>query len=212
MRKTLVGIAIGAVATILAVFLWPGGSSGRSAHPARHVAASGNPNLVGIKVHGKWTIDVRKPDGRLLARRHFENALEGGASAALAGYLARANTVGPWLVALGTDSGSGGPCPGGPCFVVEPGEDVGESAEDTIHTLTVSVHGDALRLEGSLTAAVTDQINQVNTLSHWCAGTVAPSSCTGFVDGATFTGRTLDAPIAVEAGQQVLVKVDISFS
>ena len=29
----------------------------------------------GIKVHGHWTIEVRGPDGRLVERRQFENAL-----------------------------------------------------------------------------------------------------------------------------------------
>jgi hypothetical protein len=57
----------------------------------------------GIKVHGHWTIEVRNPDGALVAHREFENSLQGGPGGRanfLSSVLSRQNTVGNWIIFL----------------------------------------------------------------------------------------------------------------
>ncbi len=55
----------------------------------------------GIKVHGHWTIEVREPDGTLVSRTEFENALapdmgQGSGAQFLTRLLSRDAAVGKW--------------------------------------------------------------------------------------------------------------------
>ena len=47
-------------------------------------AVTGSEASEGIAVHGRWTIEVRDPDGGLVERREFDNALTRAGAAALA--------------------------------------------------------------------------------------------------------------------------------
>ena len=67
-------------------------------------AAPGGGSTEGIKVHGHWTIEVRDPDGSLVSRTEFDNALSGGTSR-LPKVLARVYTIGLWGVKLGDING-----------------------------------------------------------------------------------------------------------
>src|SRR5208282_658242 len=88
----------------------------------------------GITVHGHWTIEVRNPDGKVVTRREFENALQPGGYAAL-GALIVANSssaglfIGLDMKAAFIDRGGYGPgeteevarvddyrTVGGPCY------------------------------------------------------------------------------------------------
>ncbi len=167
----------------------------------------------GITVHGHWTIEVRDPDGTLVSRHDFDNALIGGAS--LARVLARDATVGLWRVFL--NSLPGGLClPEGTagsagCLIVEgsyPFSDPGH----IFKTLTLSANGSALTLSGTATAARNDVIASVHTLYDECPATTAPATTCVSGTGVTFTRTTAVLSIPVAAGQQILVTVALTFS
>ena len=64
----------------------------------------------GIQVHGRWTIEVREPDGTLVTRREFDNALGGFTPRELAKILGRVSSVGLWQIDLHDDFGGNNPC------------------------------------------------------------------------------------------------------
>jgi hypothetical protein len=173
----------------------------------------------GLRVHGHWTIEVRNPDGTLVERREFENALviPSGANL-LANVMGRARSIGGWRInVVGgvqlCENPAGGSATS--CEIVESTDALISNA--AFPTLTVSVSGatpaEAV-LNGSLVAQRTGDISQVRTFDLYCAGSTSPAACPGgAVTGADLvTSTTLAAPIPVTAGQQVQVRVLISFS
>src|SRR5688572_27219292 len=52
----------------------------------------------GIKVRGQWAIEVKTPDGALVKRVEFDNALVFDGQTRLANYLGRTRTPGRWSV------------------------------------------------------------------------------------------------------------------
>lgn len=78
----------------------------KAAPQAKQVAATKPPAKglnTGITVHGWWKIDVRNPDGKLVAHREFENGLFGGngdGASLLTSLLARQFVLGGWTVEL----------------------------------------------------------------------------------------------------------------
>lgn len=59
----------------------------------------------GIKVHGHWVIEVRKPDGKLISHTEFENSLFNPEATGLPTvFLGRTYTVGEWGILLGDSS------------------------------------------------------------------------------------------------------------
>jgi len=173
----------------------------------------------GLRVHGRWTIEVRNPDGTLVERRDFENALVIPAGAThLANILGRARTVGGWRInTVGSAQICEHPAGGSPtsCEIVESTDALVSNA--AFPTLTVTVSGAVpaeMVLNGSLVAQLTGDISQVRTFNLYCANTTSPSACpAGSAAGAGMvTSTSLGTPIAVTAGQQVQVRVVISFS
>jgi hypothetical protein len=179
-----------------------------------------------IKVHGHWVIDVRNPDGTPAARREFDNALTESGKFLLTQMLLRAYTAGPWLVALGSVTGSG-PCAGpgsgliGPfasadCFAA-PQSLAGPASLPTsaFPTLTIAVGGatnSQLILAGHITANTSGQIDRVGTWRAFCAGAaVAPADCQQIGTLSLFSAHALSAAIPVLAGQIVQVTVTFSF-
>ena len=77
----------------------------------------------GIKVHGDWVVEVHEPDGTLVSRQAFRNALEVGDKGdyALALALARRLTLVGWFVQLASGAHAlQGPCSSGTrCHLVE---------------------------------------------------------------------------------------------
>jgi hypothetical protein len=73
----------------------PGASAGQSAAKGQHE---------GIVVYGRWIIEVKNPDGKVVQHREFENSLTGvnGAegSSLLAGLLSGVLTTGGWTIAV----------------------------------------------------------------------------------------------------------------
>jgi hypothetical protein len=186
----------------------------------------------GIKVHGHWAIDVRKPDGTLVSHREFENALTAYGGFLLGLILARDQTQpGPWDVQL-----IGSACHaresrfGTNCVI---GEALNRDAD--FETLQVfgtggSSGGGGLILQGTAQATQDGTITGVGTFSEGqcgnnvtpfdCIHGVTPSGFQGLHNGnyAPLTSATLvdalgqPAPLSVAAHQLIQVKVTISFS
>jgi hypothetical protein len=192
----------------------------------------GNANATGIKVHGHWTIDVRKADGTLVSHHEFENALTSTGGLGLAQLLARAYTAGGWGILL-----DGGVCQGqligGVCIIQEPSAPAGGGQDSSDLSVSVPAAGQAnaglLVLKGSVTAQLAGQITTVRTRQSSCLpnasqtlGELTVSQCAaiaymGIIQGNPHifdvTAHTITpSPIAVDAGQFIQVTVVISFT
>jgi hypothetical protein len=173
----------------------------------------------GVQVHGHWTIEVREPDGTLVQRREFENAITSNGQLTLARILSRSYVFGNWRINFGGNAGFN--CNSYPC-------DIGESTDaDTttgvVKNLTVTENSDGITLSGSNTVSVNDDITNVRTLTAICSATgtyPSPVDCitAPFGDGDTgsllgiFTDTSLSPVIPVLSGQVVQVTVILSFS
>jgi hypothetical protein len=108
-----------ALATLGALVLALAGSSRAQAQStaaktarARQSAPKGQQE--GIKVHGHWTIEVRKPDGKLVTHREFENSLapigqNNGGAQTIEGMLGGAFTPQAFQIVLNGTSASQSP-------------------------------------------------------------------------------------------------------
>jgi len=179
----------------------------------------------GIKVHGHWTIDIKKADGTLVSHNEFENALAGTGNTGLGMVLARAGTMGGWGVLL-----DGGVCLGPLtplCVIQEASAPQPPAADWDSNDLIVLVpppgqaNGGLLVLKGTVKTSIAGQITAVRTRLSTCnpvTDTVSevncPASARMVLSTNVFdvTSRTLTTPIAVDAGQFVQVTVVLSFS
>ena len=190
--------------------------------------AGGGP-VEGIKVHGDWTIEVRDPDGSLVSRHEFSNALTTPGAILLSKLLARESTAGFWRVGLLSFLDSGPPClsslsEGVPCVITEITSPF--TADNIFTTLTVAaptsgpnvnkfvLTGTADAQRGSANTPST--VTVVNTQLYLCANTVTPVDCASSANVGllAFTQTFLDTPdiVSVVTGQQIAVTVVISFS
>jgi hypothetical protein len=172
----------------------------------------------GIKVHGHWVIEVRNPDGKLVARREFENSLAPGGQNFLATFLSRQYSVGAWEIWLISSDNtknvctfSGNPVP---CQINEPnsGEAPGCTGGPTSCFATLQVTpppsgGWTFSLSGSAVAAVAGVIDTVQTYQNACTSATSPSACgtepaLNPVAGPSgqFSGTTLLAPGSGQCG------------
>jgi hypothetical protein len=179
----------------------------------------------GIKVHGHWTIDVKKADGTLVSHNEFENALAGTGNTGLGMVLSRTETMGGWGILL-----DGGVCQGPLtplCVIQEASAPQPPNADWDSNDLIVWVpplgqaNGGLLVLKGTVKTSLAGQITAVRTRLSTCnpvTDTVSEVNCPASarmvlstnVFDVTSTGLT--TPIAVDAGQFVQVTVVLSFS
>jgi hypothetical protein len=217
-----ISVAIGlASGTAIALMLLVGLARGSGSENDASSSAAGTTNSSadsagsglqeGIQVHGDWVIEVRNPDGSLADRREFENALTGSGSEYLDRILWRDATVGEWAVAALHPSA---PCPLGGCAMTEVGgtKNWGFDPQQTFATLVRStqVNPNQFILTGNFDAVQNGSIAEVHTLL--CISTPPNLNAGACNNYSTFTATTLQAPVNVDAGQQVLVTVRISFS
>lgn len=185
----------------------------------------GEPNKDGIKIHGHWTIDVKKADGTLVSHNEFENALTGTGATGLGQVLSRELTMGGWGILL-----DGGVCQGpfNPvCVIQEASAPQPPNADWDNNDLAVLVpplgqaNAGFLVLKGSVKAALAGQITAVRTRLSTCVTINAPVTEPLCSSGARMvtspnvfdvTSRTLTTPISVDAGQFIQVTVVLSFS
>ena len=195
-----------------------------SAHAVSSVASGPGPSAVGpmgsIGVHGHWEIEVRNPDGSLVTRREFDNALFDHGANILPLLLSGAVVPAPWIVFF---YGAPTPCfpyPGDnqKCFILEGRLPVPASTNGISKNLVVTT--DPLKLSGSITVPLAGSITTVQTSLDICSGS-PPASCLGgatvairnnlATSSAWFTGTNI-APINVLAGQLVTFTITFTFS
>ncbi len=177
----------------------------------------------GIKVHGHWTIVIHDPKGGVVSRHEFENSyFSNGAKSILNELLARKMTPGFWLIGLrGSTSnwcvtvkppGNTSPF----CAITEPnyaGYDKFADAKTLTTTLSAPIENKFV-LSGTITAQVAGSIDSVQTWLTPCPATNAPSTpCDAQVADGYYLFTTANiTPVNFQAGQQILVNVEISFS
>jgi hypothetical protein len=168
----------------------------------------------GIKVHGDWTIEIRNPDGSLVSRHEFENALTDAGPFALSYILGRRIVDIRWEIFLGApNTAEGGLCDNGfaptRCRITEPDShpspEVFRNLELVFPPFPPIPFDGTLKLVGSATAAHAGSIPAVMTLIQ-----------ANLVDfgwsGISFTRKDLASPIPVAEGQIIQVSVLFSFS
>lgn len=185
----------------------------------------------GVKVHGRWTIDIREPNGTLVTHREFDNALMDNSRYILASILRGDYTHGEWQIVLegaGSIPGELSPATsacsidGVPyfCLLVEPTHAEQYSEQPSwisrnLSTLPPTQAG--LILKGSITAARDGLIGKVRTVQTLCNGDMRATECKGnnpnawIVGADTFTSVVLAQPQSVVAGQIIQVTVVLSF-
>jgi len=177
------------------------------AQPARALAAARGADQ-GIKVHGDWIIEIKSPDGKVLQRHEFANAVSGGGPNALANLLARNLVVSLWRVAAySTNANLCNNSTYSFCYIEEPASLA--SGGSVVKTLTVAVVNRALVLSGTFTATSDTPIYMVGTSFSYCPS--SSPACSG-PSVTAFTEKMLDSPISVLSGQLVAITVRISFS
>ncbi len=169
----------------------------------------------GIQVHGHWKIEILQSDGTLVSSYEFDNAFNGASD--LMSVLKRDQSPGIWSVMLQGTGVSPGACDdsGTPvsCVVTEPSNP--NAGSNLFKNLTVT-NSAGFVLSGSATAAYAATVTDVWTHVGYCAGSVAPASCTdamtSFAAGSSFTLAALGTSQPVAVGQIIQVTVTISFS
>jgi hypothetical protein len=177
----------------------------------------------GIAVHGDWVVEVYDADGTLAGRAEFSNHLENRHP--LYKVLSGAGSPGPWRI--GVDTLEDGACdPPTGCDVVEP--EYPDSASFASADLELDRTFKEMTLTGSVVFDNDGTISRIATGMLVCRGTVAPRDCAlqpasaydlEWVTAKEFvysaTGGDADGGghgITVEAGQQVLIEITITFS
>ena len=163
----------------------------------------------GVQVHGHWVIEVRDPDGTLVSRTEFDNALVANGKTVLAKVLSRERLVGEWTISLTNSTTlSLNPCETlsatpAACKIKESG-----SASTTVFpTLTVTRSGEQVVLSGTAIASKSGAISSVSSSLEDCDPTT-PTSCASAL---VFTNQTIGS-VSVGLGQGILVTVTLSFS
>jgi hypothetical protein len=169
----------------------------------------------GIKVHGRWVIEVQNPDGTVVERREFNNALSTGGHSTLAGLLGARNAVaGRWAVYLGNSSGGVGPCQGGTdaafgsfCQIIESAASNFNGGTAESRDLVVTYTGTSVSMTGTITALGNSSITRVATGLGWCFS--APCETAG--SALFFSDKSL-AAVPIVIGQIIKVTVTFTFS
>jgi len=177
----------------------------------------------GIQVHGHWIIEILDKDGKSVSLNEFDNDLQ--MSKALSHMLglggSQYGSYGGWLVML---KGTPQPCGVNGCLVSTSANSCSNSSSMDPHstnlTKTLRATGDPwwwdIVLSGSVVFDQNSSLDHVYTMVKICNDTILPSGCaTADYPDCFFenlTEKQLTTPIPIQAGQQVLVTVEISFS
>jgi hypothetical protein len=169
---------------------------------------SGGPDE-SIGVSGHWVIEVRDPDGTLVTRREFHNALSGASR--LSEYLRGVFTPGPMRVEVSCQLATCvNPCPIG-CSITE-ARAIGVATPSLFKNLTVTTLPTGYQMQGFAVASTDGAISTVKSFVGLCIPTVAPANCLVSQVSNSLTSTGLSPPVPVASGQQVLVTVTIGFA
>jgi hypothetical protein len=179
-----------------------------------------------VMVAGHWVIEVRDPDGTLVASREFHNALTGSGKVLLASLLARVGAIGQWMIGLDGSTNTSALCLSdgvpAPCVIVESTNP--QPPPPSSPTLTVEAYPEGslpppatpiwegLSLSGTARARRDGDVGSVSTWLGTCGPEISPADCLSQSTGANnFTWADLDAPLPVLAGQTVYARVELTF-
>jgi hypothetical protein len=175
--------------------------------PAARGASPGD----AIEVHGHWIIDVRNPDGTLASHHDFQNALLPSGQQLLSYLISKGSSIVTWDIRLrANNTDTTGPCPPSPtsdssCYIAGPGSTLPllmQNAPNVFPTGAFTrTQAGTLEISGNATAASAQSIGYVESLAE----------ATG-LQVSSFSARVLDTPIQVAVGQQLFVKVIVSFT
>lgn len=230
-RLTLPLLALSLVLTV------PAYAQAPYATPEPAPAAHDDTPDEGIGVSGEWTIIVHEPDGTLAEKHTFHNAIGLQGVNLLAEMISGELLTGYWVVDVGSPclDANGDPAP---CHMLElsPSTAGWESGVGSpifngigFEALTVSVETGVftatsknLLLRGTFAPnnVATANITEVQTRTIACSAINRGEDCisdTGARPNPSdalvlFTGKVLDAPVSVEAGQSITVEVRIAFT
>jgi hypothetical protein len=194
--------AFAAVALVAAVV----GTAGASL--MHRVAAP--PAATKVTVHGEWTILVRNKHHKIVARRHFENALVSSGAGTLAQLLTGNAVAGSWgvNVSFGAIVDQYNSAPDTPPFY----------KNLVVTAPTTGPDANKVVLSGTATPSADTTITQVDTYVGTCPLPSTGAHCSNVPAAPGFTHKALDgvggdpAAVPVAAGQQVAVTVKLSFS
>jgi hypothetical protein len=168
------------------------------------------PSATQVTVHGQWTIIVRNKHHKIVARRHFENALVSTGAGTIAQLLTGSAVAGSWGVNVTFGA------------IVDQYNSASDSPpfyKNLVVTApTTGPDANKLVLSGTATPSSDTTITQVDTYLGTCGLPSNGAHCTGVPAAPQFTHKALDglngdpAAVPVAAGQQVAVTVKLSFS
>jgi hypothetical protein len=168
------------------------------------------PTATKVTVHGQWTIIVRNKHHKIVARRHFENALVSTGAGTIAALLTGNAVAGSWGVNVTFGA------------IVDQYNSASDSPpfyKNLVVTAPTSgPDANKLVLSGTATPSADTTITQVDTYVGTCALPSNGAHCTSVPAAPQFTHKALDglngdpAAVPVAAGQQVAVTVKLSFS
>lgn len=167
-----------------------------------------------IGVSGQWVVEIHDPDGTLVTRRTFRNALQDPAK--ILNILRGQLTPGPLEVAIGcTGTGCVSPCaPFATCRILEP-RFGGPPGASLFRNLAVATVANGFQLRGFAVMLANATLSSFNANINTCPLTITPANCGPLVGAASsalpLTSKVLSPGIAVVTGQQVLVTITITF-
>ena len=219
MRWYVVGAVAVVAALALGLAFGLAGGQEQSTPLAQGGAAPGGGINEGVQVHGHWTLEVRDPDGSLVSRHEFENALGDLGESALARVLTGWETAGHWEIYLKNDPLSGSPFRdevGDPAngFIVDPSCNCsGVPWRFCNLNESFNFSTSVITLTGWAQAQADGNISSVQTVAYTCQSNVSPSqcNCSNWFAGYQFTNTTLPQPVELAANQWVTATVNISF-
>jgi hypothetical protein len=173
----------------------------------------------GVKIRGHWVIEVRDPDGSLVAQREFDNSLTQAGRLVLGLLLNREASLGRWIVGLASTAPTSLCAPAPACYIVDTTATEKPSGTGVFSTLTsrLAPSGTEVVLTGSFTAPAGGPIDSVATYQTICIPSIATVDCKKADTAYNFTAHDLRdaqgaaAPVFVGTGQIVQVTVTIGF-
>jgi hypothetical protein len=177
----------------------------------------------GITVHGRWVVEVQNPDGTLVSRTEFNNALSGGAQH-IVSLLGKQGVAGRWVLYLSSTGSNLSPCQGGTggtfpnwCRIIDSLASNPNNGNAESKDLVVTPAGSSLSLTGTITALSDGVVGRVATGFAVCTTATPIANCNVAGGGPLFSDATLGfpgkpAPVPVVAGQIIKLTVTFTFS
>lgn len=177
----------------------------------------------GITVHGRWVVEVQNPDGTVVSRTEFNNALASG-SQNLVQMLSRVAVPGRWVLYLAGSGSQVSPCQGGSggnfpnwCRMIESAASNPTNGNAESRDLVVTSNVTSLSMTGTITALSDGVVGRVATSFGNCTAATAVSACNSAGSAVLFSDAALGfsgkpAPVPVVAGQIIKLTVTFTFS